>query len=379
MNMIPPIAVVDATLHSCSIAEPSATDTGLPSYQGAYSSGTTYSINAIVLVAATHKLYISLKNTNVDYTPGGAGNDSWWLEYRMTERWLAFDGKVTNQTVGPVTTETITLDVAPATDWGNGDLITGQSSGKTCVIVSKITALTYYIQSRNGNFTLDESIGVTGIAAKIADQGAAFPTITTANISLVIYELLPGVAIDSMSLHNIEAETVTVVLKDGLDGATLETWTKDTYDNAFDLYVSDIAKTNFLASTDPHFTITIANSLTTAKVGEIVIGNKENIGITQTTPSIGIIDYSIKEVDTFGNYTVLERAYSKRLTCSTVVYNTALDLTYNILAARRALPTVWIGSELYASMIVYGFYKDFSFVLSYPKMSICELEVEGLV
>jgi hypothetical protein len=38
-----------------------------------------------------------------------------------------------------------------------------------------------------------------------------------------------------------------------------------------------------------------------------------------------------------------------------------------------------VGSDLYASMIVYGFYKDFSIVLSYPSFSICEIEVEGLV
>jgi hypothetical protein len=298
MEMIPPTTITDAMLHSCSIAEPSATDTGVVDYQGEWASGTNYSINAIVLVVAQHRLYISLVNGNQGFAPGGVGNDGYWFNYRSTERWLTFDGKVTNQ------------------------------------------------------------------AAKATS---------------IVYELLPGVAIDSMSLHNIEAETVTVILKDGLDGATLETWTADTYDNTLDLYSSDIVKTDFLYSSDPHFTITLANSLTTAKVGEIVIGNKEDIGTTQYTPTIGIIDYSIKEVDTFGNYTVLERAYSKRLTCSTVVLNTLLDHTYNILAARRALASVWVGSDLYASMIVYGFYKDFSIVLSYPTFSICELEIEGLV
>jgi hypothetical protein len=40
---------------------------------------------------------------------------------------------------------------------------------------------------------------------------------------------------------------------------------------------------------------------------------------------------------------------------------------------------VWVGSEEYASMIVYGFYKDFSIEISYPTVSICSLEIEGLV
>lgn len=296
MNLIPPLDITDAMIHSCTIAEPSATDTGISGYLGEWAVGTTYSVNAVVLVAASHLLYISLQNTNVGYTPGGTGNDSWWSEYRHTERWLAFDSRVTNQAVRAASIE---------------------------------------------------------------------------------YQLLPGVAIDSLALLNIEAETVTVTLKNGLDGATLDTWVVDTYNDS--LYVSDIVKTNFTYTTDPHFTILLSNSLVSAKVGEIVLGNKVSIGSTLYTPTVGIIDYSVKEVDTFGNYTVVERAYSKRLTCTTRIQNTALDLTYNTLAGRRALPSVWVGSEDYPSMIVYGFYKDFSIVLSYKTISLCELEIEGLI
>jgi len=73
-------------------------------------------------------------------------------------------------------TETITLDVAPATDWAADDIITGQTSGKTCVVVAKVTALTYTVKDRSGTYTLGEIIGVTGTAAKLADQGAANPT-----------------------------------------------------------------------------------------------------------------------------------------------------------------------------------------------------------
>jgi uncharacterized phiE125 gp8 family phage protein len=77
-----------------------------------------------------------------------------------------------------ITREILTLDAAPTTDWAAGDIITGQTSGETCVTVSKITALTYYVDSRSGTFTLDEIIGVTGNANKLKDQGAANPTFT---------------------------------------------------------------------------------------------------------------------------------------------------------------------------------------------------------
>lgn len=71
--------------------------------------------------------------------------------------------------------ETITLDVAPATDWAGGDTITGQLSGATAVVVAKISTLVYHIKKHFGTFTLGEVIGVTGVSAKLADQGAANP------------------------------------------------------------------------------------------------------------------------------------------------------------------------------------------------------------
>ena len=72
--------------------------------------------------------------------------------------------------------EEITLDVSPATDWDPGDIITGQSSGATSEVVSKTDATHYQIKKHVGTYTLGEIVGVTGVPAKLADQGAANPT-----------------------------------------------------------------------------------------------------------------------------------------------------------------------------------------------------------
>ena len=78
-------------------------------------------------------------------------------------------------------TETLTLDVAPATDWAADDIITGQTSAKTCVVVAKVSSLVYTVKDRSGTFTLNEIIGVTGTAAKLANQGAANPVFSGAD------------------------------------------------------------------------------------------------------------------------------------------------------------------------------------------------------
>jgi len=77
-------------------------------------------------------------------------------------------------------TETISIDVSPASDWVSGDIITGQSSNVTATVVAKLTDTTYTIENRSGVYTLGETIGVTGEAAKLADQGATKPTFSGA-------------------------------------------------------------------------------------------------------------------------------------------------------------------------------------------------------
>ena len=79
----------------------------------------------------------------------------------------------------PIDYELMTLDVAPATAWAVGDLITGQTSAKTCTVVHVLTTKTFIVKSRSGTYTLGEIVGVTGEAGKLADQGATKPTFVT--------------------------------------------------------------------------------------------------------------------------------------------------------------------------------------------------------
>ena len=170
--------------------------------------------------------------------------------------------------------EILTLDVAPVTEWVAGDVLTGQSSTKTCVAVQKITSLTYYVRERTGTFTLGEVIGVTGDADKLADQGAAHPTITAAtdkvhkiyeslsagnqgnyppidileavpkwaevgptnrwkafdtsvgslteNANSITYTIVPGVIFDSIAFLNLTAQTLRITLTDTVDGVVYD-------------------------------------------------------------------------------------------------------------------------------------------------------------
>ena len=53
---------------------------------------------------------------------------------------------------------------------------------------------------------------------------------------------------------------------------------------------------------------------------------------------IGITDYSKKDVDDFGNYTIVERAFAARANFKMSLPNTEVTGVYKTLAAYRATP-----------------------------------------
>jgi hypothetical protein len=57
-----------------------------------------------------------------------------------------------------------------------------------------------------------------------------------------------------------------------------------------------------------------------------------------------------------------------------------VDYVSNQLALVRSTPCVWIGSgNIFTSLIVYGYYKDFSIDIAYPNTAYCTLQIEGVI
>lgn len=90
MKMIPRIAITDAMLLDCSVAE---TD------HPAWAVGTTYAAGDLVMRSQTHRIYRSLQASNVGKTP--ETNTDWWHEVGPTARWAAFDDALGSALSGP--------------------------------------------------------------------------------------------------------------------------------------------------------------------------------------------------------------------------------------------------------------------------------------
>jgi hypothetical protein len=217
----------------------------------------------------------------------------------------------------------------------------------------------------------------------------------TSQATSIVYTITPGVIVDSIALLNMDVVTVRIVSVDPVYGPL--------YDKTLDLISSVITgadpiydwysyffSTSFklkdvvLVDLPPYLntvlTITLTYTGGTTLIGGIVLGVQSNLGVTQYSPTIAIHDYSIKEQDAFGVWSIIERSFSKRMSCDVLIEKNSIADVQNILASYRATSLVWVASDdaILTSLIVYGFFKDFSIVISYPTFAIMSVEVEGL-
>ena len=124
------------------------------------------------------------------------------------------------------------------------------------------------------------------------------------------------------------------------------------------------------------------NPSSNVSVAELVIGAEKNIGLTQSGLSVSISDFSVKQTNEFGITSWIRRGFSKKLSARVWVensdYNSVLETFYDI----RSTPAVWISTpdERFTSgAIIFGAFNDFSISIDYPGVSLCSLEIEGLV
>ena len=257
----------------------------------------------------------------------------------------------------------------------NGDIYAGVSTEGEIYVSRYLTVHKKYesLESFNlGNFPPSDVLATTPKWLEISSTNKwkvfdGKTTDQTVQVSPIVYTITPGVAVNSIALLNLSMTSYRV---QGTSGA---------YDSGtVASTATDIVLTSLGGLAANVLTITITNSGGLAKCGEIVIGSYYSLGTLRPEPSIGIVDYSVKTTDDFGDYTITERAYSKKLNCGVKVINTSIDAVFNKLAGYRVTPLVWIGNTTYTSLIIYGYWKDFSLVIGYKTYSFCSLEIEGL-
>lgn len=164
-----------------------------------------------------------------------------------------------------------------------------------------------------------------------------------------------------------------------LDGTLLVDWYQYFFEEAVQL--GEIVRIDVPPYSGAQLNVSI-HGAATVEIGNLLFGTFYDLGNTEFGASAGITDYSTKETDAFGEVIFTPRAFAKRVTARMELEAAQMNKVQRVLADARATPCVWIGADdsaLYAPLIVYGWYRDFSIDIAYPTTSYVSLEIEGLI
>lgn len=272
------------------------------------------------------------------------------------------------------------------------------SSGTTYTIGQKVRYLNKIYESlqnsnlnktptTNPTFWLD--LGNDNIHAAF-DTSTGTATVSTTELTFMVNVEKPA----AIALINVDAAIVELTACDkitgeviynstlGLTGANVQDWYQyfffDPLVKRTQIVITDI--NSVFAETI--ITVRLKTSIgVETSIGSFIAGPVTLLGQLQLSPNVGIVDYSKKETDDFGNFSFVRRAFSKRMSAQVFINNTLLNGIQRFLTDLRAVPAVWIGSSdptFEEALIVYGFYRDFNINIAYPQVSLCDLEIEGL-
>jgi hypothetical protein len=226
-----------------------------------------------------------------------------------------------------------------------------------------------------------------GPCNKCAMFDSLVSTQTTAASPLVV-ELQPGDVVSNLALINLIGTSVKVEMIVGgveiyesiqsLQGAEIADW----WDYYFlqDEQITQALFNDLPAYYNPTIRITLAGTGTVG-VGHCVFGSRAELGSLSLGASSGIIDYSRKVTDEFGDTEFVQRPFADEFSGQLLVGNGQLNSIKRTLRDLRATPALWIGidDDTYRELlVVFGWYRSHRIAINYPDHSLVDLEIEGL-
>ncbi len=297
-----------------------------------------------------------------------------------------------------------------------GALPTGITAGSTYYVIAPTTN-SFNISATSGGSTITTTGTQSGVHTARASTNIGFDPASnptkwldlgsinkykmfdksvqsqTANASSVDVKIYSAGYADTIVLLNIVGTSARVKVTHPVDG-TIYDVTKTLSStrgivNWYRYFFTPIVRiTDIIFEGIPYYAgITIEVIVSTpsgnAAIGACLIGSATDIssaklGVEQGA-KLSIVDYSLKQQDAFGNYTIKERAFNRKANWTVYVNGDEVDAIYSLLSTRRATPTVYIGGADYGSSILYGFFKAFDIDINYKDMpAVVTIELEAL-
>ncbi len=287
------------------------------------------SVTDAVLVASNVPETLSLYSAITTYAAGDLVRDD------ATHH--AFKSVVGSNLGNPLTDISKWLDLGPTNKWAMFDQINGTATSYASVI--------------------DVSLQLSGRANALALLGLSGQSVQ--------------VTVSTAAAGTIYDETFSL-----LSDYAVTDWY--TYLNEDIVYRSTLVVSDLPYNLDPLVRVRVFATAATASVGSLVIGPLWEVGETIYPAKAGIRDYSRVEPNAYGDYTIVQRVFSRRQTLKVAIEAAKVDITHERLASYRATPLVWVGSDTYDSLVSFGFLRDWGIDISSPAYAYLTAEIEGL-
>lgn len=269
--------------------------------------------------------------------------------------------------------------------------LAGTSYAKGATVVADDCGAVVYESLVNNNQGNNPTSSLEWLDVGVSNYWAMFDdkdSTQTVNDNEIIVEVEFTSVVDSIALMNIEgALSVRFEAWRGIDDEKVLDQTISLSENVvFDWYSYFFAGfeevRNFVSFSLP----TIRNgrgrmTLTGAevKLGSLIYGKSFTIGETVYPLNVGIKDFSTKERDDFGNFIIVERAFSYEMSANVIVDNTRIDTVQAFLVKHRAKPLVWAATTDNTSYgVIFGFYTEGIIQRNSPAYAELPLTITGV-
>lgn len=292
-----------------------------------------------------------------------------------------------------ITNTLLTSSTVPENDYAEWSSTTTYSLGDNVIVIG--TTHKVYESAIGSNLNndpvADDGTNWIEVSAtnrwKAFDQKISDPVSQANSIQYVITTTTD--VVNSLAFFGLEADSVRVQVVNNSVTVHDKTYTTQDTSNIIDWYTyffepADSKETEILITDLPNYpsatiTITVTDTGNTVKIGQMVLGKLNNLGVTLYDTQIGIEDFSRKDRDTFGNPIIIERAFAQTADFEVRVTTLEARRIQRLLSNYRSTPIVWIGNtDTRYGLLIYGFYTEFSINLSTPSASYATIEVEGL-
>ena len=296
--------------------------------------------------------------------------------------------------IRPVVVTDAVLDSSnvPENDYAEWDVATAYTVGNRVILLSTHRIYEAVGSSTGVNPATDDGTNWLNIGAtnrwKAFDQKISDPVTQLESISYTLTD--DNSTPTAVALFGLKGVTATVTVTDSVEGEVYSE-TKSLLDTLdvidwYSYFFEEITyvSTMLFTGIPPYFGSTAEVTVTeatgeTAKLGQLVFGFLVDLGLTTYGTAISIQDFSRKETDAFGNFIVVQRAFSNLIDFDVRLPTQTAGRVRRVLAEYRATPIVYIGNEDSSyGTIAYGFYRNFDITLDTPSYSFAAIEVEGL-